>query len=134
MNLFVKDSGYLPRLVALKEKVLSGSKCPREVAQKSVKPRPVPVLETVKHVLGSADKPMRAKEIQTTCEQLLAKPVSMPSIAHCLYRHSQGPNSLFVKVGRGLYEPRAELVPYGLQARRRKHPGNFTSPEPTKSS
>jgi len=121
-NLY-KDPGYLKKVLDLKERLLSGSKRPKGVVQEPVKPRPVAVLETVKHVLSLADKPMRAKEIQTACVQLLAKPVKMNSIAHCLYRHSQGQQSMFLKAGWGLYELRTEVEPYGLGLRRRRYPG-----------
>ena len=107
MNLFVKDAGYVSGLIDLKEKLLARSS-PPELGQ-ALKPRQAQVLETVKHVLAHADKPLRAKEVQALCEQLLAKPVSLPSVIDCLYRHSRNPDSLFVKMGWGVYSARQSL-------------------------
>ena len=107
LNLFERDPDYVPRMIALKEKRLARSS-PPECAQ-ALKPRQAQVLETVKHVLAHADKPLRAKEVQDLCEQLLAKPVSLPSVIDCLYRHSRKPDSLFLRVGWGTYSARQSL-------------------------
>jgi hypothetical protein len=107
LSLFGRDPGYVPRLVALKERLLARGPPPK--LTQGTKPRRAQILETVKHVLAHADKPLRAKEVQSLCEQLLAKPVSLPSVIDCLYRHSQKPDSLFVRVGWGRYSPRQSL-------------------------
>ncbi len=101
-NLY-KDPGSLPKLLTLKEKLLSRSAQPRSVRQGPLKPRQSQVLETVKHVLAYADKPLRAKDIQAGCEQLLAKPVSLGTINHILYRHTKGSEALIVRVSYGRY-------------------------------
>jgi hypothetical protein len=104
LNLLARDPGYVPRLIALKEKLLARSSRPELTL--GLRPRQAPVLETVKDALAHADMPLRAKEIQSLCEQLLAKPVSLPSVIDSLYRHSIKPDSLFVRVGWGRYSAR----------------------------
>lgn len=76
-----------------------------------VKQRPIYVLETLKHVLSYTDKPMRAKEIQAICEQLLGKPASLPTILDILNRHCQRPDSLLVRPERGRYMLRVRPTP-----------------------
>lgn len=107
-NLYVKDPGYLPKLLALKEKSLARSQPPRSVRHGPIKPRQTQIVETVKHILTVADKPLRAKEIQATCEQLLARPISLPTIVDILQRHSKGPESMIVRVSYGRYRLRAD--------------------------
>jgi hypothetical protein len=107
LNLFARDPGYVPRLIAMKEKLLARSSRPERTL--GIRPRQAQVLATVKHVLADADKPLRAKEIQHLCEQLLARPVSLPTVIDCLYRHSNKPDSLFVRVGWGTYSARQSL-------------------------
>lgn len=108
LNPSVKDD-LLPRLAQLCGKTTS--RRVRPLPPTVVKQRPVYVLETVKHVLGYADKPMRAKEIQATCEQLLGKPVSLPTILDILNRHCQKPDSLLVRPERGRYMLRVRPAP-----------------------
>ena len=107
LNLFASDPGHVPRLVALKEKLLARPSRPE--LTRGLRPRQAQILEPVKHVLADADQPLRAKEVQSLCEQLLAKPVSLPSVIDCLYRHSNKPDSLFVRVGWGTYSARQSL-------------------------
>jgi hypothetical protein len=104
LNLSARDPGHVPRLVALKEKLLARSSRPERT--RGLRPRQAQVLETVKHVLVEADETLRAKEVQSLCEQLLARPVSLPSVIDCLYRDSHEPDSLFVRVGWGRYSAR----------------------------
>jgi hypothetical protein len=107
LNLLARDPGYVPGLVALKEKLLARSSRPE--LTRGLRPRQAQVLETVERVLADADQPLRAKEVQSLCEQLLAKPVSLPSVIDCLYRHSHEADSLFVRVGWGRYSARQGL-------------------------
>jgi hypothetical protein len=107
LNLLAKDPGYLRGLIALKEKLLARPS-PLELAH-AFKPRQAQVLETVNHVLAHAGKPLRGKEVQAGCEQVLGKPVSLASVIDRLYRHSRKPDSLFVRVGWGTYSARLSL-------------------------
>src|SRR5262249_51559572 len=101
LNLFVKDPGYLPKLSALKEQLLARARGPCLTRLPELKPRKVQVLETVKHVLAYADKPLSPKQVQGLCEQFLVHEASMPSVYDCLQRHSKARDSLFVHIGYG---------------------------------
>ena len=75
----------------------------RQPVPKVVKDRNGLVLETVKHVLALAGKPMQAKDIHEACEQLLDRPVSYSTVKDCLSEPHRK-KSLFNRVGYGQYE------------------------------
>lgn len=61
------------------------------------------VLAAVTEVLGTADEPMRARDIQESAERLVGEPVGWSSVKDCLTRHIGGELPRFERVARGRY-------------------------------
>jgi hypothetical protein len=54
-------------------------------------------------VLELAGKPMRAREIHATAEQLAGEPLLWSSVKGTLAAYAEGSNPRFERIGRGLY-------------------------------
>ena len=109
----------LPRLRQISGKATSRRRKP---VTKVLKPRTGLVQETVKHVLLSAGKPLRVKEIHKRCEEVLGTPVNYSTVKDCL-REKRRAQPLFDRVAHGTYQAHIELISYEMVRQRRRHPG-----------
>jgi hypothetical protein len=62
------------------------------------------VLQTVTRVLVLAERPMRAREIHHSAEQLLGRELRWPSVRGVLSAYTIGGDRRFRRVGHGTYE------------------------------
>ena len=75
---------------------------------RSAPARPIPVLETITRVLERENRPMHAREIHSSAEELLGKPLLWKSVKGILFNYAQGETPRFLRVSRGLYKLTAE--------------------------
>ena len=68
------------------------------------------MLETVTLVLELAGKPMRAREIHATAEQLAGEPLRWTSVRAALAAYAEGSEARFERVRRGYYRIRGHVV------------------------
>jgi hypothetical protein len=61
------------------------------------------VIDTITAVLEHADQPMRARDIHTTAEELLGRPIKWTSAKATLAAHASGSRPRFERVGHGRY-------------------------------
>jgi hypothetical protein len=71
------------------------------------------VIDTIIAVLEIADQPMRARDIRTTAEQLLGRPIKWTSVKATLAEHACGSRPRFQRTGYGRYRIASTRAPAG---------------------
>jgi hypothetical protein len=61
------------------------------------------VIDTITAILEHADQPMRTRDIHTTAEELLGRPIKWTSVKATLAEHVRGPRPRFQRTGYGRY-------------------------------
>jgi hypothetical protein len=104
-NPFERSKSLLKRLVELHPVLLRrASETPRE--PRPTPPKAAPVLDAVTSVLERASLPMRTIDIHAAAQQLLGRPLLRSSVRGILSAHTLGNDQRFIRIRRGLYEPR----------------------------
>jgi hypothetical protein len=93
----------LSRLAGLQRRLLAKTATnPRQ--PRSAPAKVSPVLENVTLVVEQAGRPMRAREIHTTAEELAGEPLLWTSVKAALAGGACGRSPRFRRVGHGVYE------------------------------
>ena len=103
----------LDAMIETRRRLVSVGLAPTQLSGRTAKPRVGEVLETVKHVLREAGKPLRVSEIHAACERVLGRPVVYSTVKDCL-REKRRMTPLFMKVRHGVYELIADPRSRGL--------------------
>ena len=92
----------LPRLAALQARLHSMSLLNPKTPC-SPTPKIGAVIDTISAVLEHAEQPMRARDIHSTAEEPLGRPIKWTSVKATLADHARGPRPRFQRTGHGRY-------------------------------